>query len=196
MTALIILAVTASVAANSVVQLALGVDLVVSAASRGRRRLLVPAAAMLFSGLLCWPLFAYVLSPLALGFLEPLLLFPLASLVSVVTERVMAGRHSGPAAKSEGASAYAAFGGLAYGSAWLSFRLSSSMLDVLVVSVSCAAGFIVSGVLLDGIRHRSLIEGVPRTLRGMPLVLISAGLLALLSSFVASAAFTALGVGR
>ena len=68
MIALVVLAVAASIAANSVVQMALGVGLVVAPGERRGGRFLAPAAAMALSGFLSWPLFAYILAPFSLGF--------------------------------------------------------------------------------------------------------------------------------
>ncbi|MDZ7596411.1 MAG: biotin/lipoyl-containing protein, partial [Thiobacillus sp.] len=43
---------------------------VVAPGERGGRRFLAPAAAMVLSGFLSWPLFAHILAPFSLGFLE------------------------------------------------------------------------------------------------------------------------------
>jgi electron transport complex protein RnfA len=50
--------------------------------------------------------------------------------------------------------------------------------ESLVVGIAAGAGFFIALTLLSAIRERLEVEKVPESLRGLPLHLISAGLLA------------------
>jgi len=192
---LLSLAVVSAFAANAVLQLGLGLRELVASRKSNTRGLAAPATAMFASGLLAWPLFAYAVAPLSLGVLEPFLLFPLCSLVSVCAERLfqrpLAKTGSGP---SNGA--LSSFDGLAFGSAYLCLRYASNVIEAVVVSLGASIGFVACALLLESIRRRAKIEPVPSSLRGAPLILISASLLALLSGVATAILFSALGAAK
>jgi len=192
---LLSLAVVSAFAANAVLQFGLGLRELVSSRKSNTRGPLAPAVAMFASGVLVWPLFAYALSPLTLGFLEPFLLFPICSLVSVGVEQLFI-QNRGKTVTSPSNGALSAFDGLAFGSAYLSLRYASTPIEAVAVSLGASLGFLACALLLDSIRRRAEIEAVPLRLRGAPLILISTGLLALLSAFATLALFSALGAPK
>ncbi|MDR2842641.1 MAG: hypothetical protein LBV52_05515, partial [Spirochaetaceae bacterium] len=65
-------------------------------------------------------------------------------------------------------------------------HIACSAAEALVVSFCFSLGTLLALVILSAVRQRSLHEKIPNTFRGMPLLLISAGLLSLIFS---SAAF-------
>ncbi len=191
---LLTLAVTSAFAANAVLQLGLGLRDLVASRKTNTRGPLVPAVAMFASGVLAWPLFAYAIAPLSLGYLERFLLFPFTVLVGVCVEGLF-GRLR-PLGLSPSNSALSAFDGLAFGSAYLCLRYAATAMEAAFVALGASLGYLFCAALLDSIRRRAEVEAVPARLRGAPLILISAGLLALLSLFVASALFAALGADK
>ena len=54
-----------------------------------------------------------------------------------------------------------------------------SFVDTMVYSVGTALGFLVAIVLMAGIRERIAHNNIPESFRGMPIVLITAGLMAI-----------------
>ena len=157
-----------------------------------------PAVSIFVSGSLAWPLFAYALAPLSLGFLENLLLLPVAVSISLSVEKAVAAlKAASPgdsAARPEGRSfASTAYDGLAYAAAYLSLRYAEGMPDAVFLSAGAAIGFIACSAALNAIRERSDTEPVPRCLRGIPLLLIASGLLSILAAFLSAVAFNALG---
>ncbi len=192
---LLTLAATSAFAANAVLQFGLGLRELVASRKSNTRGPLAPAVAMFASGVLSWPIFAYAIAPLSLGFLEPFLLFPFSSLVSVCVEGLFGRLRTKPVVGPSN-SALASYDGLAFGSAYLCLRYAPTAAAAAAVALGAALGFLGCALLLDSIRHRSEIEAVPVRLRGAPLILISAGLLALLSVFVSAVLFSAVTTGK
>jgi electron transport complex protein RnfA len=192
MKSILALAVTSAFAANAVLQLGLGLRELVASRRSNTRGPLAPGVAMFASGLLAWPLFFYAIAPLSLAFLEPFLLFPFCSLISVCVESLFQRTRTNRGQAPSNA-ALSSFDGLSFGSAYLTLRYASSPAEAAAVSAGAALGFLSCALLLDSIRRRAEIEAVPFHLRGAPLILISAGLLALISLFATAALFAALG---
>jgi len=67
----------------------------------------------------------------------------------------------------------------AYGAALLVSGAADSALDSLVGGLAAGMGFFLAVVLLSSIRQRTAVERVPRALRGAPIVIVSAGLIAM-----------------
>ena len=195
MKSLLTLAATSAFAANAVLQFALGLRELIASRKANTRGPLAPAVAMFASCVLAWPLFAYAVAPLSLGFLVPFLLFPFSSLVSVCVEGLFE-RLRAKAVKGPSNAALGSYDGLAFGSAYLCLHYAPTPAAAAAVAFGAALGYLGCALLLDSIRRRSEIEAVPVRLRGAPLILISAGLLALLSIFVSAALFSALGAGK
>ena len=191
---LLTLAVTSAFAANAVLQLGLGLRDLVASRKANTRGPLVPAVSMFVSAVLAWPLFSYAIAPLSLGYLESFLLFPFSALIGVCVEGLFARLR--PTGLSPSNSALSAFDGLAYGSAYLCLRYAATAVEAVFVALGASLGFLFCALLLDSIRRRAEVEAVPERLRGAPLILISAGLLALLSLFGAAALLAALGAGK
>jgi Na+-translocating ferredoxin:NAD+ oxidoreductase RnfA subunit len=179
-------------AVNSFLNLGFGVRTLARADGSPKSRPFAPAAAIGLAGLFVWPVFNIVLAPLALGYLEAILLVPLSVLLSTASDRLV--RAGSPADGDRNANAAAsAYDGLTYAASFLILRLSAGFLDAFLLALGAVAGYLICEFSLRAIRDRSDVEPVPRCLRGVPLMLIAAALMAVVSSFLAAAAFRALG---
>ena len=86
-------------------------------------------------------------------------------------------------------SAFTAYDGLVPASLILTFMLAGTFAGAIVLAFFFAAGNLTAMLILKEIRRRSTLERVPQFLRGSPLMLISMGLLALVSASVAGICF-------
>jgi electron transport complex protein RnfA len=138
-----------------------------------------------FTVLLLWLLFTYILTPLTLGFLEYLVIFPLASLTAQGLEFILFRLNPalGEKPRLPGISAY---DGLIIAAFLLTKRLASSFRGALVLSLGFSLGAFLAALILHHIYRRCAMEKIPPHLRGTPLMLISAGLLSLIFSSVAA----------
>ena len=166
--------------------------------------------------LFLWMFFSFMLPPHWMGFSVYFLFFPLSALVCMglesFTERLFsrrgntdAPRGRNDASVSTGAqyrryrikkvfSALTAYDGLVPASLIITFTLAGSFAGAFVLSFFFALGNLAAILILNEIRRRSNLEWVPRHLRGSPLILISMGLLALVSAFAAGICFKILKV--
>ena len=93
-------------------------------------------------------------------------------------------------------SAYTAYDGLVPASFMITFALAENFAGAVVLSLFFALANLAAMLILNEIRRRSALEWVPRCLRGSPLILISMGLLSLLSASAAGICFKILEVFR
>jgi electron transport complex protein RnfA len=167
-----------------------------------------------FSLVLCisvfvlWLFFTYVLTPLALGFLESFLLFPLCAAACAALELLFSKQTNAASAEDapEGNRAaelpahlrgvaarrgfpvltsISAYNGLALAALLITLRLASSPAEALALTLGLSLGRMAAVLILREIYKRSCLETVPRILRGFPLILISMGLLSLIFSAAA-----------
>jgi electron transport complex protein RnfA len=136
------------------------------------------ALLMGLSALAAWALDALALRPLGLGFLRtPVYVASVAGLAFFL--QAMVGRLAPTLARSAGFSLPAVGINCAtLGAVLLATQAMPTALGCLVAGLASGAGFLLVLVLMTAIRERLEIEQVPRALRGLPLHLISAGLLA------------------
>ncbi|GHV87652.1 hypothetical protein AGMMS50267_00120 [Spirochaetia bacterium] len=211
MSAFVALAVFSSLSLNLMIQLGIGIDDFGREPERSTRFIFFQWAALFCSVLVLWCLFAYVLSPLSLGFLEYFALFPLtawagkgiaalfrrlfpgeapleqAPLEQVPLEQVpleQAPLEQVPAGAmgSRLFSIMSAHNGLTLTALVLSLRLAGSFSAALALSLGFSLGGLLSVFSLRAIIRRASLEAVPKTLRGIPLLLISMSLMALIFS--------------
>ncbi|MDR1618632.1 MAG: hypothetical protein LBS06_06250 [Treponema sp.] len=139
--------------------------------------------------LVLWLFFFFV--PFLPGFYRYILLFPvsvmflcgLELLVSLGTGKPVRGLFE-PATSYDGLGAAALF---------ITMNAASRFVEAVVLSAGFSLGLLLSLLVLREIRRRSRMEAVPRFLRGSPLVLVSMGLLSLVSGALAVIFFRALG---
>lgn len=178
----------AAIALNSTLSLGFGLGLFARGGSTGLLGAAVPALSALLAGVVVYPLFAFALSPFALGILENFLLLPVVALCCVLVEFLL----KPPAGKSK-ASAITGFDGIVYATSYMVLRFSSNMVEALAFSFGSALGVLLCSALLDAVRERAEAEPIPSALRGAPLVVLASGILALCSVFVAASLYAALG---
>lgn len=136
-----------------------------------------------------WLIQNYILLPLGLGFIQTIAFILVIAILVQMLEIIM--KKSAPAL-------YAALGVYlplittncaVLGVAIMVTQKEMSFLPALVYAIATAAGFALALVLFAGIRVQlDLNEGIPRSMRGVPLALIVAGILAM-----AFMGFTGLG---
>lgn len=142
-------------------------------------RLLVLGLVELFLSGLVWLLERFVLLPLGLQALEPLLFTAfLAPLIRRLARAAGSGSSAGPGAFSR-AIDEAATSSLVYGIALLAARRGFGLLDALIASLASVLGYWAALVLLDAIRERLELSDLPAPFKGVPAILISAGLMAM-----------------
>jgi electron transport complex protein RnfA len=172
-------------------------------ANAKRQLPLIQFCVLFVSIIFLWVFFRYFLPTVWRGFSEYFLFFPLSAIVCIglelFAERVLPRLFS----KSKGIkitgirksfSAITAYDGLVPASLILTFIAAETFADALVVSLFFALGNLAAMLTLNEIGRRSALEWVPKFLRGTPLILISMGLLSLISIFAAGIFFKVLEV--
>jgi electron transport complex protein RnfA len=197
---LIILAVFSGLSLNLMLQMGLGIRDIGFHPERIVRNTLFQWGILFFSVLLFWLLFSYVLSPLALGYLEYFLLFPLITAAGkgfkALNRRFLL-LGTQPAAwiptplieklsAAELFPAVAAHDGLTIAALILTLRLAGSFVEAAVLSLGFSLGGAAAVLILRDIHRRSSLERLPLALRGRPLLFISMGLMSLIFSSVAA----------
>jgi len=196
---LLMLAVSAGLSVNLVLQLGLGIrEIALSekpvAGGNARRlsvRLPVRLGVFFVSALLLWMVFSFARSVLPLGFLEYVLVFPVGIMVAAGWEYLF-GRylHWKPGFRdvfADGAPIGATL--------FVTLAVAGGFLEALVLSLGFALGALAAVVIVDEIRRRARMEAVPRWLRGAPLSIVAMGILSLVFSFAAVMFFEVLGSG-
>ena len=134
---------------------------------------------MVLATVATWPLYYYVLAPLGLTFLQTLVfILVIASLVQLVEFYL---KKSAPALYSS-MGVYLAL--ITTNCAILAVTLNCiskeyNFAESIVYAVGSAAGFLMSMVLMSGIRQRIKIAPVPNFLKGTPVLFVAAGLLSM-----------------
>jgi electron transport complex protein RnfA len=197
---IMILTVFSGFSLNLLLQTGLGIRTIGAHRKRLIRYTFFQYGILFASVLLFWLLFSYILTPLGLGYLEYFLLFPLitaagkgfealnrrflpfgthqTALVSTLTSEVLSG--------FEFFSPVAAYDGLIITAVILTLRLAGSFAEAAALSLGFSLGSLIAVIILGDIHRRSSLERVPHFLRGMPLLLISMGLMSLIFSSVAA----------
>lgn len=134
---------------------------------------------MVLATVATWPLYYYVLAPLGLTFLQTLVfILVIASLVQLVEFYL---KKSAPALYSS-MGVYLAL--ITTNCAILAVTLNCiskeyNFLQSIVYAVGSASGFLISMILMSGIRQRIKIAPVPNFLKGTPVLFVAAGLLSM-----------------
>jgi electron transport complex protein RnfA len=126
-----------------------------------------------------WLLFTYILSPLNLGFFKYFALFPLASALSSGFELLSNLIIPKNPERTYRIFSFPAVSGLAPAAVLLLLFLSGSFADALLLSIGFSVGAFFSIILLRAMRIRVSTEKVSALFKGIPLLLISMGLLSL-----------------
>jgi electron transport complex protein RnfA len=207
---LIALAVFSGLSLNILLQFAVGT---VGAASdnvhkkwAGKNLPFIQLGILFFSVLFFWIFFKYILPVNWRGFSEYFLFFPLSALTCMGLER-LAGmifprifplvfpRIFPPFAGIKKVfSSFTAYDGLVPASLIITFFVAEDFAGAFVLTLFFAIGNMTAMLILNEIRRKSVLEWVPRYLRGTPLILVSMGLLSLISASAAGICFRMLEV--
>jgi len=150
------------------------------------------------SVLILWLFFHYIIPAYWRGFSEFFLFFPLSALVCIGLE--LLGELFLPKISSRFAgikktfSSITAYEGLIPASLMIAFAVAGNFAETFVLALFFALGNMTAMLILNEIRRRSALECVPKYLKGSPLILVSMGLLALVSASVAGIFFKILEV--
>jgi len=130
------------------------------------------------SALAAWALELLLLRPLGLSFLRtPVFVFlvvGVAFLVELLVARALPGFDPAPGFSL----AEVGINSASLGVVLIVSRSELGGIESLVAGLAAGAGYFLITALMNGIRERLEVEQVPRSLRGLPLHLVSAGLLA------------------
>jgi len=196
------LAVFSGLSLNLLLQFALGT---VGAASdtghkkNAKRELpLIQFCIFFVSIIFLWVFFKYLLPVFLRGFSEYFLFYPLSALVcmglELFVERVLPRVFSKLKGIRKIFSAITAYDGLVPASLIITFIAADAFTDALVIALFFVLGNLTAMLTLNEIARRSSLERVPKFLRGTPLILVSMGLLSLISTFAAGIFFKILEV--
>jgi electron transport complex protein RnfA len=152
---------------------------------------------LFLSVLFLWVVLTYLIPSAWRGFFEYFLFFPLSAVAcmgfELLGERLIPKILPAWAAKPESVvriySALTAYDGLALISLIITFALAGGFAGAAVLALFFALGNLTATLVLNEIRRRAALEWVPRYIRGSPLILISMGLLSLISASAAVICF-------
>lgn len=164
----------------------------------GRRLPLSQTGILFLSPLLLWLFFSHLIPGFLQGFAEFFLFFPLSALLcmglELLGERILAKTSPSRKGMLKVYSAFTAYEGLVPASLIITFLAANNFSSAFVLVLFFAAGNLTAMLIIDEIRRRSTLEWVPHHLRGGPLVLITMGLLSLISVSVAGICFRMLEI--
>ncbi|MDR0561408.1 MAG: hypothetical protein LBG73_01805 [Spirochaetaceae bacterium] len=194
MGSLISLFICAGFSLNLILQFALGIRGVAEGQERSDPIPLFQGGILFVSVLSLWLVYSYIISPLAFGFLEYVLLFPLSALACIGLERLLVSFIPSMVPDSKWFAPDSGYNGLTPTALWLTLHIAGTPLEALILSLSFAVGIALTMVLLCYIRKRSALEAVPKNLKGRPLMLIAMGLLSLVFTSLTAVFFTILDI--
>lgn len=134
---------------------------------------------MTLANLVTYLLYYFILNPLNIGFLQTItFILVIASLVQIV--EIILKKVSPPLYQALGIYLPLITTNCAIlGTALLALTKNYNLVQSLVYAVSTGLGFTLALVLMAGIREQLELVGIPKSMRGFPITLITAGLLSL-----------------
>jgi electron transport complex protein RnfA len=134
---------------------------------------------MALSSVVTWCLQTYVLNPFGIGYMQTiafiLVIAALVQMVEIVLKKVSPALYQALGIFLPLITTNCAVLGVAI----ITIQKDFSLLTGVIYSVTMALGFALALVLFAGIRERLDVEDVPQGMRGVPIALITAGLLAM-----------------
>lgn len=174
------LAVFAGLSVNLMLQFALGSG----KAGKGNTLPLFQIINLFLTVIILWIFYTYIFNLLSREFVWYFLIFPFSALTSMGIERIE--KHLFPMKKPVRLfSSLTAYEGLIPASLLLTVNMAVSFLDALILSFFFAFGCMIAIIFMKEIRRRSMLESIPKNLRGLPLAFISMGLLSMVFSAAA-----------
>jgi electron transport complex protein RnfA len=134
---------------------------------------------MALASIVTWCLQTYVLNPFGIGYMQTitfiLVIAALVQMVEIVLKKVSPALYQALGIFLPLITTNCAVLGVAI----ITIQKEFDLLTGVIYSVSTALGFALALVLFAGIRERLDVEDVPQGMRGVPIALITAGLLAM-----------------
>jgi len=202
MISIMILAVFSGLSLNLLLQFALGTagaaaDKLHNGDKVPRELPLIQLGFLFISVFFLWIFFNFFFPSKWRGFLEYFLYFPVSALLcmglELLGDRVipsLSEKTSWPVDRIKKVySAFTAYDGLVLFALVITSFVARNFTDAFFLAFFFAVGNMVAMLILNEIRRKSALERIPRYLRGSPVVLISMGLLSLISAFVAGICF-------
>ena len=168
------LAVFAGLSVNLILQFALGVG----QTGKGNDLPLFQIIGLFVCVLFLWIINTYVLIFFSWEFMGFFFFFPLSALVVFGFESL--GDRFFPKKRASLLSSLTAYEGLVPASLFITVNLALTFFDALILSFFFALGCLLAVFILKEINRRSALEVIPDYFRGMPLALISMGLLSMI----------------
>jgi Na+-translocating ferredoxin:NAD+ oxidoreductase RnfA subunit len=134
---------------------------------------------------LLWLLWTFVFSPLSLGFFDVIFIFPFCALVFyAIDEYIQKQPPRGNAHKNDNTITPSA--PLCVFSLFMTLRLASTVAQAVLLSLFFSVGCVLAALTLSSIQFCTRSDPVNKKIAGIPLVIMSNGLLALLFSAAAT----------
>jgi electron transport complex protein RnfA len=181
------LAIFSGLSLNLILSFALGAA-GMAGETRGKRGIpIVQFGIMFISILFLWIIITVLLPPHWRGFAEYFLFFPLSAMACMGLERIV--DRILPEFRSKLFNSSSGYDGLVPISLLITLSLAADFLQAFVFALFFVLGNLAAMLVLNEIRRKSTLEKVPAFLRGSPLVLISMGLLSLITGTTAVICF-------
>jgi len=153
---------------------------------------------LFLSSLFLWVFFTHLMPKYWRGFSEFFLFFPLSALLctgfELLWKKFLAKSLPSNMEMTKTFSAFTGYEGLVPVSLLITFLVANNFISAFVLTLFFALGNMTAMLILSEIRRRLTLERVPQHLRGSPLLLISMGLLSLISVSVAGIFFRILEI--
>ena len=134
---------------------------------------------MLLATMVTWLIMTYVLTPLHLEYLQTiayiLVIAGLVQMVEIVLKKIAPSLYQALGVFLPLIAANCAVLGVAI----LVIQKNMNFLESVVYSASIAVGFAIALILFAGIREQLDLTGVPKGMKGVPIALVTAGILAM-----------------
>jgi electron transport complex protein RnfA len=176
------LAIFSGLSLNLLIHLGIGIQDFNQEPYRPFRLVLFQWFSLFASAMVLWCLFTYILTPLSLGFFEYFLFFPLIATLSSFWRFLFVRLFPQENSEERLFSLFSVHIGLTTSALLITMRLAGSFSGALALALGFSLGFLAAVFILRAILGRFSGEIIPPPLRGVPLLLISLGLLALIFS--------------
>jgi Na+-translocating ferredoxin:NAD+ oxidoreductase subunit A len=131
------------------------------------------------AGLLTILIQNYILTPLGAGFLQTLVFILVIALLVQITNILLKESDSSFSKIIKIHLTQITINSAVLGVAILAVQQNYSVLQAVVFSFSTSVGFAISLILLSGMREQVELNGVPESMKGLPIIIITLGLLSL-----------------
>lgn len=134
---------------------------------------------MLLATLVTWLVYTYVLAPFDLGYLQTiayiLIIAGLVQMVEIVLKKIAPALYQTLGVFLPLIATNCAVLGVAI----LVVQKEMDLLESLIYTASIAIGFALAIVIFTGLREQMELTGVPKSMKGIPIALVTAGILAM-----------------